>query len=271
MIDITKDYREILKEELENRSQVNPYYSLRAFARDIKLPAPRLSNILNYKEGLSQRTSFVVAQKLGYNKTEIEIFCNLVESKHARSIAKRKLATIRLKKFALNDKDRFLQEEYFKVISDWYHFAILELTYLKDFQPNPEWIAKTLNVKVELIQSAIHRLKNLKLLKEKNGTLKAIDEFTSTTFDIPSDSIKKFHQQILAKAVQAITMQTVHERDFSSITIGFDQNKLNEAKKILNKFRSEFLNRFSLDDSKNSVYNLSFLFFKLNNELDKKN
>lgn len=50
------------------------------------------------------------------------------------------------------------------VISDWYHYAILELTYVSGFKANPNWIVKKLSITVEESKSAVERLKRLGLL-----------------------------------------------------------------------------------------------------------
>ena len=46
-------YHDLINEEFEKRKQINSAYSLRAFARDLGISAPRLSQILNKKQGLS--------------------------------------------------------------------------------------------------------------------------------------------------------------------------------------------------------------------------
>ena len=57
----------------------------------------------------------------------------------------RELARIRLQKTAVPEYQQ-LQMDTFRVISDWYHFGILELTYLKSFKSDPRWIAKALGI-----------------------------------------------------------------------------------------------------------------------------
>ena len=87
----TRDYRDLLASEYEERCRRNSHYSLRAFARDLNLGAPRLSDVLNYKSGLSKEASAKIAERLGYNEEEKSFFCTLVESQHARSRAQRKI------------------------------------------------------------------------------------------------------------------------------------------------------------------------------------
>ena len=66
-IDTTQlDYRLLLKSELASRTNQNPNYSLRAFARDLDLAPSRLSEVLNGKQGLSTQAAEKIAKTLGY-------------------------------------------------------------------------------------------------------------------------------------------------------------------------------------------------------------
>src|SRR5258708_1981839 len=90
------NYRSVLKSELETRCSRNPRYSLRAFARDLELSAPRLSGVLSGKFGLSRDAAEKIAQRLNYSKEETARFCDSVESLHARARVVRNLAKQRV-------------------------------------------------------------------------------------------------------------------------------------------------------------------------------
>jgi hypothetical protein len=68
----TGSYRDLLKRELESRCGRNPRYSLRAFAKDLGLSAPRLSHVLNGRFGLSRAAAEAIADKLGLVGVEAE-------------------------------------------------------------------------------------------------------------------------------------------------------------------------------------------------------
>ena len=80
-----KCYREILKSELEKRKLKNPGYSSAAFARDIGITPSRLRDIFNKRYGLSRKSADEIARNLKFLERERNIFCDLVESIHARS------------------------------------------------------------------------------------------------------------------------------------------------------------------------------------------
>lgn len=267
-LEIHKDYRTILKIELEERCRQNPRYSLRAFARDLEVSPGTLSEVFAGKHGLSRRAADTIARRLGYSEAEREAFCDLVESVGSRSETRRTLARVRLEKNTVEPKYQNLQMDAFNVISDWHHYAILELTYLDQFESNLKWIASTLGIQEAVASLAIERLKRLGMIEEKKGALNAVEDFTASPDGIPSRSLKNFHRQVLEKAVAAIQVQPVSERNFSATIMAIDRTKINDVKASIKTFQRSISKQMSESKKKNSVYCLSVQFFRINNHVD---
>lgn len=259
----SNDYKTILREELASRCRQNPRYSLRAFARDLKLAPSRLSEVLSGKQGLSRAAADKIARSLGYGAGEIERFCDLVESLHARSKRDRDSARVRLKKHAVPSATYQVQIDVFRVIADWYHFGILELTRFDDFKSDSKWIAKRLGISEFETQLSLERLTRLGLIVTKGGKIKPTEEHGLVPDDIPSESVKKFHGQILAKATEALQFQAQSEREFGSEIIAIDRAQLGEAKKMLRDFRSRFCKKMDESEVKDGLYCLALQFFDL--------
>ena len=255
------DYRQILKAELETRVARNGTYSLRAFARDIGLSPASLSLVMNGKQGLSRTAAARIAEKIGFSAADSIIFCDLVEREHARSPQRRSLAISRLNN--LEGDDTILGLETFKVMSDWYHFAILELTTLKKFQSSPKWIANQLDLDVPTIKAAIGRLKKIGMLEESKDGLRQTVGFLATPSDTPSDALKSYNQQLLRKAADAIYSQGVGERDFSGIVLTLNLEDLEWAKGEIRRFRRSLMNRLEKNPRRDRVYCLGIQLFGL--------
>ena len=266
MADITKasDYRAILKEELDGRCQQNPRYSLRAFARDLELAPSRLSEILNRKQGLSRKGATRIAEILGFHGEERDMFCDMVVSEHARSKTEREVAKIRLAKYQNADEDVVqLQLDAFKVISDWYHMAIIDLSRLGEFKTDPRWIARKLRITPIQAELAIDRLLRLGLLERQDDRLVAKDTDLFVEGGVPSESIKKFHRQILQKATDALTLQSIDKRHFFTQFVTIDRNELAAAKKEIDKFQHRFCSNLERSKTKDSLYCMAIQFFDL--------
>ena len=256
------NYRFILLHELEKRALKNPRYSMRAFARDIGISAPRLSDILKQRYGLSKSAALSIAGKLGFNQKETTYFCDLVESQHGRSDAIRKKALERAQSNIKNYSQ--LSIDQFQVIADWYHYGILELSKTRDFQSNEEWISKRLEITPVLAHAAIERLIRLKLLgRSDKGILTAINQYVAGPDGIPSEAVRAFHTQIMEKAKNSIQKQSVQERDLSSLVLAFDPKKLDEARAMIKDFRRKFAATFGTTGECENVYCISVQFFNL--------
>lgn len=266
MLNPNLDYRTILKDEFEERCKHNRSYSLRAFARDLEVGSGRMTEILKGKQGVSRRSAIHIAAKLGYNDSERELFCDIVDSSCSRSVVRRKLAAIRLEKYR-DRKDQTLTLDAFHVIADWYHFAILELCQLKGFKSDINWIAKRLGIAPKLIELAIDRLLRLDLLEMKeNGEYVTREEFTASPSGMPSEAIKNFHTQVMEKALLALRTQSLSERDFSTMVFAFDKKQMPKAKEVLKEFRRNFSKHVGPSDDKNCVYALSMQLFQIDKD-----
>jgi uncharacterized protein (TIGR02147 family) len=261
------DYRRVLKEELNMRCEQNPRYSLRAFARDLELSPSRLSEILNRKQGLSRKAAKKVAERLGYREDEALHFCDLVSIRHARSVREKEDAHLRLTKrqtYANKDERFQLQLDAFKIISDWYHLGILELMKMKSFRSDVKWIARRLGIPVIQVELAIDRLARVGLLSREDGELKATQADGWIPGGVPSESIRKFHRQVLQKATEAITTQPVSERVLGTHFLTLDKADLPAAAKEIERFQHEFCRKFRTDpNEKDTVYCISMQLFKI--------
>ena len=261
------EFIQILKERLSERCRKNSGYSLRAFARDLEISPQRLSHILNGRHGLSPEAALSITKKLGMNESEAAYFCALVEQKHARSALVKQEAKKKLKDIKTVYKD--LSSDHFKIISDWYHFAIMELTLIEGFSSEPKWIAKTLGITVLETNIAIKRLLKLEMMeKKKNGTLILSGQFFyGDPKGVPSQALRQFHQQLMMKSIQAMEFQNFDQRDFSSTVLALDEDEIPLAKKKMKEFRESFDRQFSGSKKKTKVYCLGMQFFNLQESL----
>lgn len=265
------NYRGILSAEYSRRSGRNTGYSLRAFARDIDLPASKISNLLKGHGGLSLASAKKVAKKLHFSDMESAVFITMVEAQHSRSESGRQRALNYLEVLKAKQSFQSIELDKFRFISDWIHFCILELSTVKDFQSNLDWVSERLNVSKADISFAIDRLiRNGLLVRDKNGNLIQTQHDLVTPTDIPSVEIRRHHENILKKAISSLEQVSVSKRDFSTMTMAIDSNKIVEAKKALVEFQRKFCKNMQEGDVKDRVYCLAMQFFPLDNFPDDK-
>lgn len=103
--DAQPDFRKFLRDELKRRHQRNPSYSLRAFARDLKLSASRLCEVLNGHGTLSRMSAVKLAETMGLNDAEAAYFVDLVDQENPRSATRRDEAAARVASFRRSGRE----------------------------------------------------------------------------------------------------------------------------------------------------------------------
>lgn len=133
-----------------------------------------------------------------------------------------------------------LDLDHFAVISDWYHFAILDLTFLKDFSGDSKWIARKLSITEIQARDALERLLRLGMLKISGEKfIKAESFYTNYSEGITSAAHKEYQRQVIQKALVAIDECPQERKDITSMTIAADSRRLEQAKTMIKNFRRE--------------------------------
>ncbi len=237
--------RLLLGQELDRRRTDNPSYSLRAFAKWLGLAAPELSLYLRGRRNYSTKRVLGLARKLGYHPGEITEILRESLPPHPTPISVRSATTL--------DIDQYLG------ISEWQHFAILSLMETEDFQSKPEWIARRLGITPTLAAQSIERLIRLDMVEvvsKRPLRWRASGRSYTTSDEIRNDSLRLAHRKNLDLAARSLQSDPLELRDFTSMTMAIDPDKLPEAKQRIRRFRDE-LCAFLEAGAKREVYKLN--------------
>lgn len=229
-----------LQDEFLRRRAKNSSYSLRALARDLELDPSQLSRFLRRRSQLSLNTY----EKLHY---QLEGTANAASE-------------------AVIPEDSFktLEADKFRVISDWYHFALLELVRTRNFRASPSWIARRLGISAIEAQIAIDRLLRLGLLKlGPRGKLSdaAGDNSSGAPPKHAGEAFRKLQRQVLTQALQRLEDTPFADRDHSSITVAVSRAQLPALQDLLQKFRKQFARQAQTSDDADEVYTLALALF----------
>jgi len=243
---------DFLNASLQSIQRQNPRYSLRAWAKQLDLPhVAMLSMVLNRKRRLLPSLSSKISQNyftIGrFTEAEARYFDILVLRANARTPDEQIFYEKILASLRPDRQFSTLSLDHFRIISDWYHLAIVEMTQLKDFSADPRWISLRLGgcVNEGQVREAIDRLFRVGLLERgDDGTLRKLNSHYSTPSDIPSQAIRSFHKQGIERALAALESQPVELRDITAHVVTTSTAKVPEAKEMIREFRrrlAEFL------------------------------
>jgi len=248
------DYRTILQQEYLARKERNKSYSLRAYSKQLGISKTALVEVMAQKRNLSSKNALKVAERLGLSP----------------DVTKRMLTDIRgLRSPNLDSTYQTLDEDSFNVISEWYHYAILNLAKLKRHKADPYWVGRRLGITSLEARSAILRLERMGFLEIRNNKLHRKVSSLSTTEAIPSAALRKCHKQNLFLAISSIERDGVDDRYNTSITMAIDSSRLIAARKLFLRFRDRMC-AFLESENPDSVYTLGVQLFPVVRKEDRK-
>jgi uncharacterized protein (TIGR02147 family) len=183
----SSDLRHILQEEFVRRCRTNRSYSLRAFAKALRVDSSTLSQFIRGKRKLSPQIQLRLAKQIGLNPKQIQ---QLASSPSAQDHSQ-----VRAEDF------RDLSLDIFQLIADWYHYAIFELITLKDFDPSSRWIARKLGITPTEADAAIARLKRLDLIlvNEDGSWSQGAPLITNAHQDLTAAAFRKLRPKFSTK------------------------------------------------------------------------
>ncbi len=253
-----------LRDQLLEYQNKNPAYSLRSFARKLQISPSSLSEILSGKRRVSKNLAQKILSRLGADPNDQDKILSLFDySTNANDSAKKDGTT------GLSSRSYLeLSSDQFQILSQWYHFAILSLAETKGFVADPLWISHRLGIKLPDAERALERLHRLGLAvwTRSKKTLTLTHRQLSTTDEIASTAVRQSHNEDLKLASEALDQVAVEDRDFTSITIAIDKNKLPRAKKMIREFQNQ-LAAFLETGNQTEVYKFCFYAFPLSQSL----
>ncbi len=262
------NYRELLKGEWQLRLGKNPAYSLRAFARDLKLTAPQLSEVLSGKRGLSRDRALTLTSRLAWSAELSSRFCDLVEMEHGRSVTARALAKHRVENAPVVEEALRLTADSFRTVSDWYHFAILAALKIPSLKGSELNLAAHFSLSSKVVAEALARMERLGLVEKRKQKWEVMKNAVFSPDGVPSEAVRNAHEQLLKRAGDALYLQPMNERDFFSYILPIAGTDLPEIASRYRKFIVEIRDEFGNKPNVDRVVNIGNQIFSLSQSTD---
>lgn len=249
-----KNSTDWLRTEYVSRRQKNSRYTLRAFAKHLQMPSGRLSELLSGKRKLTLELANKFADRMAYSTEQrLVLFESVVRERKKPQGEKTNKNT---------QGYHELTDEILSFITEWYHFAILNLMKTKDFVGEPKWIAKRLGISVVEVRMAVQRMERLSILSQKDGKWVRHHDNLVTSYEIPSKALRESHRQMISKALESLEGVRLDKRDITSITFPADVKKLKKAKTLIKEFERKIAMLMESGE-KEEVYQMNVQLFPL--------
>lgn len=264
------DARLLLQQELSRRCEKNPRYSLRSFAKSLGMSHTVLSLVLSGKRPLSKKAIRLVADHLCLNPAQTEqLLARRGAQPQRGSTSGREMRSPGASSASADYQQITLDT--FALISDWIHYAILSLLEIDGSRFDARWIAKHLGITEITAKLAMERLVRLDLVaKNKFGRWRQTGKPLKVENTVSTASTRKFHQQLMYKAIESLENDPMEVRDFSAITLAMDSQSIPYAKERIRQFRRELSLELERMGVPKRVYNLTVQIYPVSKKMEEK-
>jgi transcriptional regulator with XRE-family HTH domain len=236
-----QELSDFLRLQFEMRKSRNPKFSMRSFAKMLGMDQSLLSKVLQGKRKLSPVTIRKCLQILKVPDFEIKRYINY-------------------KKKPLDYHK--LNEDMLEVISEWYHFAILELMTVRNFVLKPESASEALGISLKEAELAIRRLQKLGFIRIYRGKyLLKTPNNSWFSSDKTSEARKSLQKQLLHKSLRALEVVPFEFREHTSMTVAVNREYIPEIKRIITEASQELASLMQRSTPFHEVYQLTINFF----------
>jgi len=259
--------RQFMLDSLAEKQRRNPGYSLRQWCNKMGLQSHTLLTLLlQGKRPLRIKHAQFLSKGLDLNSQENLYFQALIQLENAETLEEKNLCRLWLSDLHPGGNFTTRELDEFSAISDWVHMTILSMSRLKGFTGAEEEIRKKLGKKISIheVRMAVNRLLDLGLLEKKDGTLVPTYHRVVTKDDVANSGAREYHRQVIDLAKNAIEEQDVSERELQSFAIAVPNEKIDLAKQMIRKFRTQFAEAIGASiGTGDEVYQMNMQFFRL--------
>lgn len=239
-----------LREKITDIQSKNPRVSIRSICIRAGISSGRMTDLLNGRRALSEYYAEKLVYGLKLSRQERDDLYSFI-TVHSRKTPQR----------------RMLTENQFSEIVGWENYAILNILKTQDHVPTSGWIADRLGIAPQVVEQSLENLFQRGLIKKSGEGFEWVSDYITTSWEFSNDSQQETHKQVLDKSLETLETTAPHLRDYSSLTIAVDMEKIETAKKLIGEFRKKFGRHFEAG-AKSEVYNLSIQFFPLTRPKD---
>ena len=236
----------ILRDEYKRRKTTNARYSLRSYARDIGINQSLLSKILAGKRPLTATQAVRALRVLHIDPLRKDILLG----------ARKRLP-------------RTFKEPFTDIPLDfdltWIDVAILDLTTLKNFKNDIEWMASRLDTDSHTVRSSLERLEERGLISFKDYGISKTKRRIQYSPSKSLPYVRAYHESMIQKAAEQLRHTdeaSFQARAIRGVTLAIDSSKLEQAKKKIEKFSNQ-LAEFLTSGNADMLYQMNLQLFPL--------
>lgn len=246
-------YQNFLRSEFERRRAVNNAYSLRAYARDLRLPSTKLSQYLSGQCGLSASKALEISGKLRLSPREADIFVTSAEAAHARDRITREAAREKLRVLQ-NGDFASIEQGQTAILADWRRVALLLLLDVETLGQSVEKMRAAIGLSEDEVQAAVKELEAAGFIKRAGGKWETGDLHLETQAEEISAASRTHQKQLIFWIAQEFEKIALNRREVTTSLINLDSSLLPDLKRLMRRHRREIAALIERSEKIDSVF-----------------
>jgi uncharacterized protein (TIGR02147 family) len=257
------DYRAFLRETHEELQAKDSTLSLRAFAARFPIDPGQLVRILQGKNHLAAKFVPVVAEIAGMDDRAAAYFEELLHLASASATEEKERSRERL--LALRGvATRSLQANQSEYYQHWRHTIVRALLGLGPYLGASEDLGKLSlpSLSGEEVETSLRLLVALGLvIQDDTGAWRLTDDHLVPGADVPVQTLRGLHLQMMNLAQTALDRIPADERDFSALTLSLDASGLERLRELSRDLRRRIQTLVESTTTADHIYQLNLQAF----------
>jgi len=259
------EYRAWLRDAWAALRAASKRHSYRWFSRKAGFGSPSyLKHVIDGDRNLSEDTAARCAKAFELGPQETKYFHAMVRMNQASTTEERSRFYDELSALPPYRETQRLQRSQYDYYARWYCIPIRELVAREDFIESPNWISRQLRppIKPSEAAEALELLQELGLIKRDGaGRLQQARPLVTTGPELRLLSLRRFHQQMLRRAEEAMDTTPLPEREVGGVTLRLTAPQVRHLKQRLFELRQEVLQLDGADKGPQAVHHFAFQLF----------
>ncbi len=258
------DYRAYLEAWWTALRKQGARYSYRWFSRKAGLGSPSyLKLVIDGERNLTDDTAGRFATALDLDPIAARYWHALVKMNQATTTEERARWYETLSSVPPYRATRRLDRGQYDCYALWYCVPIRELVAREDFVDDAEWVARQVRPPIRPAQAreALDLLLELGLLERVDGALRQAEPLLTTGPELRVLAARRFHQQMLRRAEEAMDAMPLEEREVGGVTLRLTRPQVAHLRRRMYEIRQEILQLDGTGDGPEAVHHFAFQLF----------
>lgn len=264
------DYRAFLNDLYREKKEGNHGFSYQLVSMKAGFRSKSfLHAVMAGKKELTPESASRVAAAFGLSDTDADCFRCLVAfnqapEEHKEAMFER-LNGIRTRRSSQAEAKKLRRDQY-EYYSTWYHAAVRALIDMHSFKGDFRRLAGMLTPPITVPQArgSVELLRRLGLIEQTaDGGYAATDKVLTTGRRVRGVAIKRYHNDNMRLAQEALNTMPSNQRNVSSLTLGISEECYRSICDMVYDLQDRILEKVRRDRNPQRVYQLNFQFFPL--------